>query len=198
MISSNKSFSKKYSAYRDLYNEIRKIINFFEQGNQENFHLFGHGWNIPKITLMYPFLSMRIKKLNFKGTLKSYQGVCTEKKIALSDSTFNFCYENSDYPQYTTEKLFDAIVNQSVPIYFGEQSGKSIPEETHIDASKFSNIHQLYEYCISMPEHKRQSIVSAGVSFLHEKGRQFSHQTYAKKLAKCIDSILNGTERSIS
>lgn len=38
----------------------------------------------------------------------------------LKDHKFNLCFENSSYPGYTTEKLFHALYNRVVPIYWGD------------------------------------------------------------------------------
>jgi hypothetical protein len=37
----------------------------------------------------------------------------------LNSHKFNLCFENSSYPGYTTEKLYDALCAKTVPIYWG-------------------------------------------------------------------------------
>lgn len=38
----------------------------------------------------------------------------------MKDRKFNLCYENGSYPGYVTEKLFHALYNRVVPIYWGD------------------------------------------------------------------------------
>jgi len=42
-----------------------------------------------------------------------------EKVKFMSKYRFNLCFENSSYPGYCTEKLFEALCAKTVPIYWG-------------------------------------------------------------------------------
>jgi hypothetical protein len=42
-----------------------------------------------------------------------------EKVKFMSNYRFNLCFENSSYPGYCTEKLFEALCAKTVPIYWG-------------------------------------------------------------------------------
>ena len=42
-----------------------------------------------------------------------------DKVKFMSDYKFNLCFENSSYPGYCTEKLFEALCAKTVPIYWG-------------------------------------------------------------------------------
>ena len=42
-----------------------------------------------------------------------------EKVKFMSKYKFNLCFENSSYPGYCTEKLFEALCAKTVPIYWG-------------------------------------------------------------------------------
>ena len=44
------------------------------------------------------------------------------KKEYLKQFRFNICPENSDYPGYVTEKIFDAIAAGCIPIYWGSDN----------------------------------------------------------------------------
>jgi len=41
------------------------------------------------------------------------------KCLFLNDYKFNLCFENSSYPGYATEKLYEAYMGGTVPIYWG-------------------------------------------------------------------------------
>ena len=190
MICSNKYFRRNIP-FRDLYLARREVIRFFEDCKPSQLSLFGSGWNIPRSFLMYPRLAKKFASLKFEGNINSYKGKCSDKASVLSQSTFNFCYENCDYPNYVSEKLFDALVAGVVPIYDGAQSGGAIPTETHINASAFSCVGALHEYCRNSADVEIRSIIDAGAAFLNEDGKKFSHQSYAKTVMQCIKEILH-------
>ncbi len=61
---------------------------------------------------------------NFNGghhTIKQYEGQPpgSEKKIIWNESMFSICVENSWNESYQTEKIIDAFLTKTVPIYWG-------------------------------------------------------------------------------
>jgi hypothetical protein len=49
---------------------------------------------------------------------------------------FNMCFENSSYPGYATEKIYEAFMGQTIPIYWG-----STTIETDFNPKAFLNYH---------------------------------------------------------
>lgn len=49
-------------------------------------------------------------------------GSVVEKVKFMSNYKFNLCFENSSYPGYCTEKLFEALCAKTVPIYWGSST----------------------------------------------------------------------------
>ncbi|RDU64914.1 alpha-1,3-fucosyltransferase, partial [Helicobacter didelphidarum] len=63
------------------------------------------------------------KKVDSGGRWKNNVGYKVDNKIEwLKDYKFNICFENSSYPGYLTEKLFDAFEANCIPIYWGDTS----------------------------------------------------------------------------
>jgi alpha(1,3/1,4) fucosyltransferase len=54
----------------------------------------------------------------------------------LPNFKFNMCFENSSYPGYTTEKIYEAFIGNTVPIYWG-----STTVETDFNTKAFLNYH---------------------------------------------------------
>jgi hypothetical protein len=50
------------------------------------------------------------------------EGAVESKLKFINSYKFNLCFENSSYPGYTTEKLYDALCAKTVPIYWGSQT----------------------------------------------------------------------------
>ncbi len=63
------------------------------------------------------------KQVDSGGRWKNNIGGNIANKIEwLQSYKFNLCFENSSYPGYLTEKLFDAFAAGCVPIYWGDTS----------------------------------------------------------------------------
>ena len=65
----------------------------------------------------------KYKKVDSGGRHRNNIGYFVEDKHKwLQNYKFNLCFENSSYPGYLTEKLFDAYNAGCVPIYWGDTS----------------------------------------------------------------------------
>ena len=56
---------------------------------------------------------------NIGYTLSRGEDGIAEKIKFLNSHKFNLCFENSSYPGYATEKLYEALCAKTVPIYWG-------------------------------------------------------------------------------
>lgn len=133
-------FEKTYFGY-DLIQYRNEAIQYFSQ--KEDFHLFGKGWNS---NLKYDsFLS----KINFKNEPTEL----TSKIIEINKSKFTLCIENTSYPGYITEKIFDIFLADSVPIWKGTKDLYDyVPSNCFIDCDNFINFNDLYEYIKNINE----------------------------------------------
>ena len=76
---------------------------------------------------------------NVKGWLR-------EKSEGLIDYKFSICVENSREKNYISEKFFDCILNDTIPIYFGCENIKDIiPENGYILIDDIDNINEVIE-----------------------------------------------------
>jgi hypothetical protein len=72
----------------------------------------------------------RYKKVDAGGPLFNNIGYvlphgeeCMRSKLAwLPKYKFNICFENSSYPGYVTEKLYEAYIGNTIPIYWGSST----------------------------------------------------------------------------
>lgn len=63
------------------------------------------------------------KRVDSGGGWRNNIGGAVENKHSwLQNYKFNICFENSSYPGYLTEKLFDAYNAGCIPIYWGDTS----------------------------------------------------------------------------
>jgi len=79
------------------------------------------------------------------------------KETILENYHFNLCFENTVFPNYITEKIWDSIENYCLPIYYGNGESSiysSFPKNSFIDYNEFTNEKELFEYIenISSPK----------------------------------------------
>jgi alpha(1,3/1,4) fucosyltransferase len=66
---------------------------------------------------------------------------------------FHIAFENASLPGYTTEKLPQAMMARTLPIYWGDpQVARDFNPESFIDASKFPNLDALVEHIIKLDQ----------------------------------------------
>lgn len=56
---------------------------------------------------------------NIGGVIERGENSVASKLKFLNDYKFNLCFENSSYPGYATEKLYEAYCGKTIPIYWG-------------------------------------------------------------------------------
>jgi len=80
-------------------------------------------------------------------------GMWQEKKIdILKQYHFNLCFENTNWPFYCTEKIWDSIRGECLPIYYGKGNNiyNDFPSNSFLDYTDFSNTNSLFDYIEKM------------------------------------------------
>ncbi len=115
--------------------------------------LYGKGWNTDKSEAI---------RAAYKGLVPA-----DSKLDTLSKYKFTLCFENAIFPGYITEKIFDALLAGSVPVYLGDPNIlESIPNNTFIDAREFADTDSLHHYLDSMSEETYKQYCAYGKEFL--------------------------------
>jgi alpha(1,3/1,4) fucosyltransferase len=67
---------------------------------------------------------------------------------------FNICMENTVWPGYCTEKIWDSVRARCLPIYWGEGTNiyDDFPHDSFVDASRFESDEQIWNHVSSMDE----------------------------------------------
>jgi alpha(1,3/1,4) fucosyltransferase len=142
----NISANKYHSSSMELYSTRRKSIRYFEMKFGDQFDLYGIGWNKP---VTY---SQRFLKLPFPF-YKSYKGMINDKSEVYPKYRFALCYENAQVPGYVTEKIFDCLRCDCIPIYLGAPNiTEYVPKDTFIDRRNFTDDEELAKFLIKMTE----------------------------------------------
>lgn len=139
----------------------RSLARAFERFEDDSLDIFGDGWVDYSWGLMDRLLKLKSFK-SAKGRLK------TSKLRVSGNYRFNICYENCDNDcGYISEKIFDAIYGDAVPIYLGNRSiDKHIPKDCFVDARDFRNNGELVRFMCECPESIWEDYRRAAKNFL--------------------------------
>jgi|SRR3989344_1560068 len=181
-------FSHKMQSHpNELYSERMKAIRWFEALHPQDFDLYGEGWD------RYYFKNrlFHLNRLKFitkllKPDFPSYKGPAQEKKQTYEKYRFAICYENSSFPNYITEKIFDCFFGFCVPIYLGASNiNDHIPQNTFIDKRNFESYEALYAFIKNMPDSEYEKYLQEIKKFLEsEKMYPFTAEYFAKTISE--------------
>ncbi len=161
---------------RDLYAERRKIICAFEKNWPQEFGLYGVNWGEP-----YKNFSV-------------YHGPAEDKMEESKQYKFNICLSNEQgRPGDIDEKIFDAMIAGTVPVYAGVSDIESfVPMECFVDYRQFDTPEECIEYLRNMPEETYQAYLNAGQLYI--KDTKTREKFSAKDMADKIQLACQETE----
>jgi hypothetical protein len=172
MINSNVA---PHSLGDEFYGERLRAIRYFS--DKGVFDLYGYRWDkIPR----HPFYFHYKKYVD-----KVWKGTVEDKLKTLSAYKFSLCFENSSYPGYISEKIFDCLSAGCIPVYLGAPDIESVvPPTCFIDFKQFKNYDELYARLKSMPLGEIQKYRDSILTFLRDKSNM-------KGMDPVIDQIIS-------
>lgn len=125
----------------DLYSLRLEAVRHFSAN--PNFNLYGMGWDKPVAS-----------ERRYRESIAScYRGPVESKDVVMRDHQFALCFENTIFPGYITEKVFDCFFAGTIPVYLGAPDVEQyIPAGSFIDARKFASFSELEDYLLSLDE----------------------------------------------
>lgn len=162
----------------DLYHERLNVLRHF--AGQSGFSLYGPGWDRPP---KHSGQELRDR------ISRSYKGVARDKLVALSKYRFVLCYENTVFPGYVTEKVFDAFFAGSIPIYLGAPDIEElIPSEAFLDAREFSGYSDIERRIRTMtPKESAVYLDAARDLVTSHKFKYFSDSRFVEIMLDSVD-----------
>lgn len=130
----NISYNKVSSHPRELYSKRVETIRYFDKYFKDKFDLYGHGWD--------------------SKVFSSYKGAVVSKAEIFPSYKFGLCYENLEGEKgYITEKIFDCMRSNCVPIYWGASNIYDyVDKEVFIDRRNFKSNKELAVYLKNVSE----------------------------------------------
>lgn len=176
-----KSFNLRELQLQDK--RLEAIVYFKGLGQLD---LYGRGWN--SLWRIPPRYRKQLALILKDGV------VAVDNKIeTISKYKFNLCFENVRYPGYVTEKIFDAMMAGTIPVYYGAPDIVDfVPPQAFIDASKFSSLEELHHSMANISLNAAMEMLNAAHVFLHSKeGMQFSNEAVVSSIGEKIEAYIN-------
>jgi hypothetical protein len=71
---------------------------------------------------------------------------------------FNLCFENDLYPWYVTEKILEAWLSQSIPLYWGDDRGGVLNPDAYINLAQFEDLKEFTSHVAMIYKDKNRMI----------------------------------------
>lgn len=165
-------------------NLYRKRLEVIESiATAEGFDLWGVGWGEP---------TPGARRGVSAAIRSSYRGVVADKIAALGGYRFALCFENTRFPGYISEKLFDALRAGTIPVYLGAPDVASyVPEEAYINVDSFDDLNALVRYLRGMDQSEAHERIAAGRRFLASpQFERFSEERFLATFIEAMDMMM--------
>lgn len=161
---------------REIYSERLRAIEFFSP--LKDFDLYGYLWDAVQGSSL---LTQAIKRC--------YRGTVVNKHDTLRGYRFALCYENSEFPGYVTEKIFDCFNAGVIPVYLGAPDvAEIVPENTFIDFRKYRDYKDLDVRLRSIDEAQFSAYLQNIDSFLRSPEYElFSEKHFADAILSLVE-----------
>jgi hypothetical protein len=141
---------------RERYRARLRAIEAFAQN--KDFDLFGEGWQT-----RHPAVEPKVHAV----VQHAYQGAVDDKLKLLASYRFALVFENTRFPGYISEKLFDCFFARCVPIYSGAPDvAQYVPPAAFIDVRQFPSFPELERFLRRVSEEDARRYIDAAHSFL--------------------------------
>lgn len=149
--------SVRYRAVaRERYRARLRAIQAFAE--RDDFDLYGEGWEV-----RHPAVDPEVHA----SAQRAYRGAAQDKLSLLARYRFALVYENTPFPGYISEKLFDCFFARCIPIYSGAPDvAQYIPPSAFIDVRQFPSFTELERFLRRITEEDAMRYVDAAHSFL--------------------------------
>jgi glycosyltransferase involved in cell wall biosynthesis len=164
----------------DLYPQRLRAIAHFSA--RPGFHMYGYGWGGV----------LEDEERLVSGCLDAvYQGETPDKVATLSGYRFALCFENTRFPGYVTEKIFDSFFAGTIPVYYGAPDiADFVPEGTFVDFSRYGSFDALDDALRGFGEDAATRTLDAIRSFLRSEAfGRFTEDRFARSLVKVFRDV---------
>jgi hypothetical protein len=165
---------------RDRYGARLRAIEAF--ANSDEFDLYGEGWD-KRHPAVDPALHASAERV--------YRGAVKDKLSVLAGYRFALIFENTRFPGYVSEKLFECFYARCIPIYSGAPDvAQYVPPPAFIDARQFASFPELEHFLRGITEADARRYVDAAHAFLASPAYEnFCADRFARDLVDALDQV---------
>ena len=141
---------------RERYQARLRAIEAF--ASLEDFDLYGEGWDRRHPAVQPPI---------HETALQAYRGQVQDKLKNLAGYRFALAFENTRFPGYISEKLFDCFYARCIPIYSGAPDvAQYVPPSAFVDVRQFVSYAELERFLRRTTEDDARRYIEAAHAFL--------------------------------
>ena len=145
--------------FRSEYHS-RRLSAIRHFAGKTEFDLYGRGWGTQRTLLSRR--DRRAVDLAYRGELPPDAKIATTSRYR-----FALCFENTTFPGYLTEKIFDAFAAGVVPVYLGAPDiAVDVPADSFVDVRSFRGFPELDEFLAAMTEERAHQYLAAARRFM--------------------------------
>jgi hypothetical protein len=173
--------SMRYGALgSDLY--LERLTAVAQFAGRPGFDTFGMGWD-----RRHPAIPGRLHA----AFLRAYRGPAPAKLTTLAQYRFALCLENSSFPGYISEKIFDCFFTGTVPLYLGAPDVQDyIPTDAFVDLRQFRDYATVEHFLDSLDEATTRRYIEAATEFMHSPAfARFSQERFAREIVDALQSL---------
>lgn len=174
-----------HPAKGELYSWRRSVARHFAASNPADLTIFGEGWNGENVSWT------RSCQLKSPCSAKRALGL-DSKRLELGNFRFVIAAENFRGNRgYISEKIFDALLGGSVPVYLGDDHIQdSVPPACFVDAREYSNLPALLSALRAMTKEEWEGKRQAGREFLSsEDFTLFAEDAFTRGMMDIVNEI---------
>jgi len=176
----------------ELYSWRRHLARTAENDGGGRLDIFGPGWQGEAVS-WFPLANKRSYLCHRTGNVeRDASSPKQDKRARLSNYRFVIAVENCRNSRgYISEKIFDAMLGGSVPVYVGEQTiTENVPAEAFIDATQFGSVRDLWRYLEAVSEEQWQAMRQAGQDYLRSAQFQpFTSEAFAQRMMAVLGQV---------
>ncbi len=162
------------------YSQREKTVIWFLETHPEDIFIYGKHWDAIQSKLSDE------ARINLS---KQYKGYAPDKIEALGKSKFSFIFENTKFESYVSEKIYDAMMARTVPVYSGAPDiTQYVPQNCFINFHDFKNYQSLYTFLKNMPDTTYKKYLTCINNFMKHPEKL---PNYYKNITKKIIRHLN-------
>jgi len=139
----------------------------------------------------------KYKKVDSGGSVyNNVGGKVSDKRSFIQDYKFTIAFENSSYPGYTTEKIFEPMLVHSIPIYWGNPLVcKDFNSESFFNYYDYNDEDELIERIIDIDRNPDEYLNMLSQPYF--QNNELNKYVQEDNILKQLDLIVNSMENIV-